>query len=203
MAETINKWICVIDTETTGLPEMYKDFKMKKYYPPRQTEKYDKSRIVQVTALFFNTHTQEKVILDEIIKPTYDFIIDNDEFHGITQQRAEEEGIYPKQFFEKLKKKFNEMNTVLIVGHNIWFDVFILQSEMYRIYETMALRNIFYKIPKFCTMVKSKHLNGNKNPKLDLLYSKLFNEERIEEHKHNSLYDTEDTLRCYLKLVNP
>ena len=195
-----NKWVCAMDLETTGFPERYEDENgYKKYYKSSMYDKYDKSRVVQMTFIFYNKETKEEHILDHIIKPD-GYKIYNSHIHGISEKRAELEGVHLKYAIKKLDEYIKKYNPNLIIGHNIYFDIFVLQAELYRMGGQSHLKNFIFETEKYDTMKNGKNLNNNKCPKLDVLYQILFNEEREEEQKHNSLYDTQHTLKCYLKL---
>ncbi len=177
----------VLDTETTGIPDRAG---WNKYYPPHILKHYEGARVVQITAKL------GEEILDVYIKPE-GFIIENSEIHGVTQNMAEERGIT----FSEAGYKFLDMllRSDKIVGHNVPFDYSVLLSEAHRhgikdLYSTLMNK-------EFEDTMHIAKLKYRKRMKLDDLYSHLFKKERIEEQKHNSLYDVLDTEMCYQAMI--
>jgi TPR repeat protein len=116
---------------------------------------------------------------------------------------------------EYLPKKLSPIHSVLplfirdlkncdvIIGHNIQYDVNVILCELYRLgFDT----NYLESIQQFCTMRNSVEVcgfetnNGNRFPKLQELYTKLFH--RPFENAHDAYCDIHATSDCYWKLFN-
>ena len=182
----------VLDLETTGLP-ICRGFMS--YYDPKEFDKYDTSRIVQLAYIKIDPMNIEVKSYTSLIKPT-DFKIENSHIHGITQEKAEQ----GKDFLDvlnEIKEDFKECD--IIIGHNVGFDFNILCSE------SLLLKNEeFYNILKekklYCTMKESKKiLNERKFLRLKDLNFKLFQTEWNQIH--DALDDCVVCLKCYAKLI--
>ena len=100
---------------------------------------------------------------------------------------------------------FNEdLNTCsVIVGHNISFDVNVILCELYRL--GLNTEKLEY-MQQFCTMKNSVNVcgfssyNGDRFPKLQELYTKLFH--APFENAHDAYCDIKSTADCYWKLFN-
>lgn len=94
------------------------------------------------------------------------------------------------------------MKSDYIIWHNVEFDMWMLQREIFRLNEQYK----FNKINKFCTMKQTKDIlklqwkYWNKNPKLSELYNHCFNE--YFENAHNSLADITATKKCFFHLLS-
>lgn len=184
----------IIDTEATGLPKEEKDpFHYPEYWP----------RLVQLAWILTDGDsilTQENCI----IYPS-GFIIPKSsvELHGITNERAREEG---KPILEVLSL-FSESlaQADVLVGHNITFDRSIVTSEFSRAKQNAPI----LKLPYHCTMRSSADLckiptkggkKGYKWPSLAELHMFLF--EEPFENAHDAGADVMACMRCYLELKN-
>ena len=185
-----------IDTETSGLP-VTKGYNH--YYDPKELDKYQNSRIVQISWVV--TDLKGGIISqhDYIIKPK-NFIIPDDsiKIHRISNEKANSEGV--DIIFVLKNKLYPELKTCnKIIGHNISFDNNIIKSELYR-------NNLDYIANEYdtkslgCTMIMGKFfLKHYKNPKLTELFKLLFNKDI--EGAHNSLVDTVAAMKCYFKII--
>lgn len=190
-----------IDLETTGLP-LTTGFK--KYYPYEQLSKYDSSRIVQFAMLVYEYIDNEWVMVREhnyIIKPN-GFRIMNSHIHGIDHEVAEACGI---EFKEMVKNIIDDIqDAILLVAHNVKFDYNVFMSELHR-NGCFDIIELFKTIPHFCTssstidIVKIKHNNRYKFPKLTELYKFLFAVE--PQGMHNALQDIRCTAKCFFELL--
>ena len=178
------------DTETTGLP---KDYRASVY----DTNNWP--RIVQISWLVVSS---DRTILkqeDHIIRPS-GFIIPEEStaVHGISQEKALKEGESLSSVMTKFVSDLDGANYV--VGHNVDFDIKIVQCECVR----LKLDNPFREKQIICTMKASTDYckipgpYGYKWPKLQELYTKLFG--RPFQDAHNSLSDIKATYDCYWKL---
>lgn len=185
-----NRTILFFDTETTGLPQNYNA-------PINDTSNWP--RLVQLSWIVAEedgTIIRER---DYIIKPE-GFIIpkDSSDVHGITTERASNEGV---GLYDVLDEFLKDLNTSdYIVGHNIDFDVKVVCCELYR----NNVNNALYSKRRICTMKSTTDLckipgkYGYKYPKLQELYKKLFNRNFVDAH--NSAADVKATFECYLEL---
>jgi DNA polymerase III epsilon subunit-like protein len=178
-----------IDTETNGLPDM-KNMVWGKYPSFYDLDKYNSARIVQLSFIVTDKKYNNIDLQDYIIKRE-GFDINNSEFHSITNEVSDRDGVDFNDsflaFYESLKK------TDHIIAHNIEFDISVIKSELYR-------RNLFHIIEEInkkrllCTMKHTRNIikiinkfGKYKYPSLKELYRHCFNKEI--ENAHNSKYD--------------
>lgn len=211
--ELIKMRVLIFDTETTGLPQS-------RIISPDTLEKWP--HIVQFSFIIFDTESNDIVeTKDYIIKLPKDIEIsaESTAIHGITNEISQEKGVFLAEiildFFDVLGK------VDLLVGHNISFDINMLNVELLRIiYKKKYPQDIIndYKFDLhyltnlkniYCTMQESIDLCAinaigktgreyKKFPKLSELHVKLF--ESVPKNLHNSLIDILITLRCFMKL---
>lgn len=193
------------DTETTGFPKT-KRFQHSQYYPYTELDKYDSSRIVQITWAIYDFKQNQKVLKTFYVKPD-GFTIDNSEIHGITTEMANKKGVPIKEVFDALKKDLK--NVKFIVAHNLAFDMNVLCSELCR-YDYGALATVLQKKEHVCTGEKTKdilklplnsayNISKYKMPRLGELYDYCFGEE-IEGH-HDAEVDTIALAKCFFYLI--
>jgi len=180
------------DTETTGLPYDY---------DASYTDIDNWPRLVQLAWIVYENKI-EVVHKNYVIKPIgYTIPKTATDVHGITMKKALEIG----HKVEKVLKEFLEdvKDADAIIGHNIDFDMKVVQSELFRFsmendledmktLDTMLLSTDFCKIP-------SKQY-GYRYPKLIELYNKLFSESF--ENMHNAMADVEATARCFWAMLD-
>ena len=172
-----------IDTETTGLP-------VSRDLSPMESDQWP--RLVSVAYIL----TEEREVIDEgyyIIKPK-GFIIplEATKVHGITTAKAISEGHDLSDVLDTIKAKIDEC--ALIVGHNVDFDINVLDAEFYRYNGTLPV----HLKHSLCTMLVSKdfcNLPNNKYPKLGELYEILKGEPMT--NAHNAMADTQAAMECY------
>ena len=178
-----------IDTETNGLPDM-KDMAWGNYPDFYDSTKYNSARIVQLSFIVTDKKYNNLDLQDYIIKRE-GFDINNSEFHSITNEVSDKDGIDFDEafiaFYESLKK------TDHIIAHNIAFDISVIKSELYR----RKLFHIIEEINKkklLCTMRHTRNIikiinkyGKYKYPSLKELYRYCFDKEI--ENAHNSKYD--------------
>ena len=172
-----------IDTETTGLP---KD----RNSSPMESDKWP--RLVSVAYIL----CEERIIVDKdyfIIKPN-GFIIPSEstKVHGITTADAISKGCTLSDVLDCIKSKIDEC--AIIIGHNVAFDINVLDSEFYRYNNTLPV----HLKPHLCTMELSKDFCGlpnNKYPSLEELYSTLKGESIA--NAHNAMADTQAAMECF------
>lgn len=172
--------IIFVDTETTGLGAS--------------------DRIVQIAWVVHTLDGYQVKSENHVIKPVgFEIPQKATAIHGITTQEAIDGG----EDLDMVLRRFMEdsLKSSLIVGHNISFDVRMIDQEFPRIGSAYNLN----LIEKCCTMYKSKiycsiptDKRGWKNPNLKELYKKLFN--TGFENAHDAMGDVKATLKCYYKL---
>jgi len=179
-----------LDTETTGLPDTH-NLRWGVYPYYKKLDKYSNARIVQFSMLITDNKFKFIDVKDYIIKRE-GFDITNKEFHGITNDISDNNGVSfdtvaVEIFYENLK------NVSHIIAHNVAFDIGVIKSELYR----RNLQYIIDEIDKKTLLCTMKHMKpilkiinqyGNyKNPSLNEIYKFNFNKD--VENAHNSLYD--------------
>ena len=187
--ETMDR-ILYFDTETTGVPLNYKA-------PSSDTNNWP--RLVQLAWILTDEEGTRIHTGNLVIKPD-GFVIPADatKVHGITTQRAKEEGVPLAEAIEQFKADL-DMATY-IVGHNIEFDKKIVGAEMIR----LGMKDDLEKKKSYCTMQSSIDFCkipgkfGYKYPKLQELYRKLFGE--VFEDAHDAASDIEATQQCFWEL---
>ena len=124
----------------------------------------------------------------------------SDRCHGISQERAMNEGIDVTAVLKEYKNDIDN-RCLKFVCHNINFDVKVVLSEC-------VMAGIDIKtVDTFCTMketinfceITPKVRSQYKWPKLSELYFKLFKSEL--ENAHNSYYDVVNCAKCYFALI--
>ena len=180
------------DTETTGLPRNYKA-------PSRDTDNWP--RLVQLSWIVTDEQGHELAVRDYIIYPQgFKIPTQASDVHGITTQRALNEGVELAKVLEEFMHDFKDCD--YIVGHNIAFDQKIVGAEFIR----LGQKDPMERKPSFCTMQSSINYcqipgyYGYKYPKLQELHKKLFGSNF--EDAHNSLADVSATTRCFWEMVN-
>lgn len=171
--------VLVFDTETTNL--LKKDL----------SDIY----ILQLSWIIFDSETYKQEENDYILKVPVK--IKNTEIHGITKEISDngyDIGEIIDIFLEDVKK------CDVLVGHNLQFDLNMVEIELNRLGLEDAI-DMMYSKKYFDTMREGKlYLKERKFPKLQELYTKLFN--TSFQNAHNALYDVKATLRCYLQITS-
>jgi DNA polymerase III epsilon subunit-like protein len=171
--------VLVFDTETTNL--IKRDL----------SDVY----IIQISWIVFNTETYEQEENDFVLKVPVK--IKNSSIHGISKEISNN-GYYINEiidiFLEDVKK------CDVLIGHNLQFDMNMVEIELRRLGLEDEI-DMLYSKRYFDTMREGKkYLKEKKFPKLQELYTTLFNKKF--ENAHNALFDVRATLRCYLKIKN-
>jgi DNA polymerase III epsilon subunit-like protein len=204
--------IIVFDTETTGL--IPKQNKTTKEPPSIDQFPY----ITQLSFIVYDT-------VLETVRSSYNNYIKLPEgievppivteITGITTEKCNEEGIEIKEALSVLYHAIILCDSV--VGHNIEFDIKMVNAELKRNAEFLPpkfqdlfnpKRMLQLGINTDCTMrmttdacsiyvTNERNQKYKKFPKLVETYTHLFHE--IPENLHNSLIDALVCLRCYLK----
>ena len=178
--------LLVLDTETTGLPPKELSTKTIAAWP----------KVVQCSFIVVDTYAETYHEHDYIVK--VDDVGDSTRFHGITQERSNK-GCAFAEAYAPLKEALMSDDT-LVVGHNLSFDLRMIQAE--------CLRNgLPYVEPssQYCTMKHGTDVCNimtpkgyAKYPKLEELFTHYF--KTSASNLHNSLFDSYATLCCFYKM---
>lgn len=127
--------------------------------------------------------------------------------HGITNEIAVEKGVSIKFVIDILKQDIEENKCYKICGHNVKFDIHMIEAECLRLgYNDLFDDLVGFHYEDTCGNSKIMHYVGGrdsrgriKKPKLIELYIKLFNEGF--DGAHDSMADIEATKKCYFECV--
>jgi DNA polymerase-3 subunit alpha len=205
----------IFDTETTGLPT-------KRHLSVNDLTEWP--HIVQLSYVIFNTATQRiEKLVDNIVKMPEGVCIPDDsiKIHRITNDESQLNG---KRISDLLLEFARDLDKVdYIIGHNITFDVNMINAEIMRQVQAydheptqtfyMEMLNKMRTKPKFCTMrhggaicnitrVDSRGNTYMKPPRLVELHKALFDQAVGFENLHNSMIDVLVCLRCYYKMTH-
>jgi DNA polymerase III epsilon subunit-like protein len=189
-----DKYIIVMDVETNG-------FIKSRTEQPHATNLWLFPRIVQFSWGLYTEDGKCKEIKNYIIKPDDWMMNGSDRCHGISQEKAETEGIDIKNVLTQYKNDIDN-HCMKVVCHNANFDIRVVASEFVRakmetpIAETCCTMKEGVNYCKITPKVKGEY----KWPSLQELYRKCFDEDL--ENAHNSYYDVVNCARCYFKLCN-
>lgn len=175
------------DTETMGLPKNYKA-------PYTDTENWP-----QVVQLSWLVSESEEVLKesDNIIKVDKPIPEASSRIHGITTEVSLSQG---RELATVLSEFLEDVaGSDCLVGHNLSFDLAVLQAEMLRCDMNPELNK-----KMFCTMKSAVEYcqlpgpYGFKWPRLEELYHICFQEKL--QNAHNALIDVQATHRIFQKL---
>ena len=174
----------IFDTETTGLP-----IKTDRNLPsPTNTEAYNSARLIELAYTILDKNNF--VVKTESFLVS-GLIIENVGVHGITTEMCKD-GLPIKDVLEKFKADVSTCE--ILIGHNIEFDISIIEAEHFRLFGTLIGLE---KKKIFCTMKIGSKITG-KYPKLSELHSKFFPEDVFKGHR--ALKDVYATKKCYFAL---
>ena len=184
----------IFDTETTGLPSNYN---------APLTDFANWPRMVQ---LAWQLHDAQGNLLQNdsiIIKPVdYTIPFATIQIHGITNERAQEEGQELKTTLQKFINATQQAN--YLCGHNIEFDINIVGCELLRCgFDNILTSKSFIdtkndQTTNYCAIAGGK--GGRfKWPTLTELYQKLFNEGFADAH--NAAFDVDATTRVFFEII--
>lgn len=182
------------DTETTGLPKDYNA-------PSNDVDNWP--RLVQLGWLVVDDNEKMVSQGNYIIKPE-GFVIpeESSSVHGITNDKAKEQGCDLLSVLRIFAKELIDADE--IIGHNINFDIKVVDAEFIRNGVPARLRDA----KSFCTMQESTNFCklANKNgfssykwPNLQELHTKLFGVGF--EDAHDAMIDILATKKCYYELI--
>ncbi len=184
----------IFDTETTGLPRNYN---------APLTDFDNWPRMVQIA---WQLHDANGNLLQNdsiIIKPEgYTIPFATIQIHGITNERASEEGQNLKDTLQKFIDVVNE--TAYLCGHNIEFDINIIGAELLRCGLPNVLENKAFIDTKNDQTTEYCALPGGRGgkfkwPTLTELYQKLFNSGFDEAH--NAAFDVAATTKVFFEII--
>lgn len=172
----------IFDTETTGLARF--DLASNHYLQPRA---------VSLAFLFIDDSVDKTIEFASLIIPkNFTIPFQVSKIHGITTERAFEEGLANTVVFPKFQELVDQAD--IIIGHNVKFDIVVAERE-----------NInFQNKATYCTMLNSTNIlklpkkHGYKWPKLAECVKYFFNEDL--EGAHDALNDVRACARVYEKL---
>ena len=183
----------IFDTETTGLP---KDWKA----PITNSDNWP--RLVQLAWQIHDLEGKFVCAKNLIVKPeNFEIPFSAEKIHGISTSKAIELG---KDLQDVLQEFIEDVNSVeFIVGHNIEFDIKVLDAEFHRKTISSPFSNKISIDSKESSTDYCKLPGGRsgayKWPKLGELHNVLFGESFDEAH--NASADVQATARCFLELV--
>lgn len=221
------KNVLIFDTETTGLPDRVPGTKWgspSEYWPYNMNEKYANARIVSIAWAFvrsYNRDTLSTELIKEHIRYPEDFTeIPTTEIHGISFQQAQEKGVPMTDIIENCGLADAILECDYIIGHNVMFDIHILQNELFRLGNDRAMECVV-KLDKMkalgrtiCTGELGKDIcqlefksRGGKDtsrikrfkmPKLKELHNHLIGAEHDDQHSASG--DVLALLNCLSKM---
>ncbi len=183
----------IFDTETTGLPKNYKA-------PITDLDNWP--RVVQLAWQVYDLSGKKIQEGNFIVRPEgFSIPFNSEKVHGISTQRAMEEGIPIVDVFTEFEKAL-AISRVLI-GHNLEFDERVVGSEYVRLQKATPLERFLRVDTKetsteFCAIPGGAG-GGFKWPTLDELHRTLF--EISFTGAHDALADVAATARCFLELL--
>ena len=178
-----------LDTETTGLPTS------RAKPTPGNISHYDECRMLSLAVVEFSDDHKESSAHHFLVKPD-GFEVKATHVHGITQEKAEQDGLP----FEDIYNFFSGLiflsgETCTIVGHNLDFDLNVIQSEFIRHEKDLDL---FNRVKPVCTLKLYRKV-FLKPIKLGVLYKNLFNKEL--DGAHDALVDARAAGEVYPHLI--
>jgi len=182
------------DTETTGLP-----LKRSRWGLPSYKD-LDAYRDVHLCSIAWIIEREDGTTESEyhLLKPDI-YHINNSEFHGITHEMAEEQGISYSSLISRLESLFMEKGPWSFVGHNVNFDRNVLANAILR-RGNQHFAEFVGKRHSVCTMnLAKKVMHMEKYPKLIELYKRLFDGKEFTG-QHNARDDIQATFECFQKL---
>ncbi|MBR3947756.1 MAG: 3'-5' exonuclease [Bacteroidales bacterium] len=179
------------DTETTGLPHDYEA-------PAFDTLNWP--RMVQLSWILTDNKGNVLSTHDYIIRPDgYEIPEESASIHGISTEKAMLEGLPLDSVLVVFAATLDSAE--YIVGHNISFDIHVVDAEFFRRGVDVQLSSM----KSYCTMLAGTDyckLPGRyghyKWPKLQELHKILFGVEF--DGAHNSAADVEATCKCFWEM---
>ncbi|MDV3309153.1 MAG: DNA polymerase III subunit alpha [Cyclobacteriaceae bacterium] len=185
----------IFDTETTGIPH-------NKTAPITDLDNWP--RLVQIAWQLHDGRGRLLARHNFIVRPDgFDIPSNAQQIHGISTQRALEEGIPVREVMDALLSDVQRAR--LLVGHNIEFDKNIIGAELIRlnldpqlVLQVDALDTGVVSTT-FCQLAGG--IGGKlKMPRLTELHEKLFGVAFSDAH--DACYDVDATARCFFGLMH-
>ena len=199
--------IIVFDTETSGLPICTR---YKEYPHPSNLSSYDPCRLVQLS---YSIHSPKMIELikeyDSYVRPNgFTISEESQKITGITNEKVNTEGKELSDVLDVFMKDIELLgsSSVLLVGHNVLFDINVIASELFRLGRKEESEK-FHLMRTFCTMESTKNeikierqmKNGRryiKDPSLKEAFE-FYSKGMPIQNQHNSLYDVRNTAFVY------
>jgi DNA polymerase III epsilon subunit-like protein len=175
--------LLIFDTETTGLP---------KTREPATKAPDNWPHMVSIAWTIIDSKDYSTISSESyIVKPQWTIPEDSTKIHGITQARAEADGIPLSVIIEK----FSSIDHDIMIAHNMNFDYNVLVNA---ILWDLNIKVLPEFKPRFCTMELMKNIvqipyangRGFKPPKLTELYTYVVKKPFDSGNTHNAEYDT-------------
>lgn len=175
--------LLIFDTETTGLP---------KSREPAIRGPNNWPHLVSIAWTLVDTSNYEPIISESfIVKPQWAIPADSTAIHGITQEKANAEGLPLSTVIEK----FLEIPHDVMIAHNMDFDYNVLVNA---IIWDLNLGTLPDFKRRFCSMEAMRNImqipfangRGFKSPKLVELYAYVVNKPIQAQKLHDARYDT-------------
>jgi DNA polymerase III epsilon subunit-like protein len=224
------KNVFIFDTETTGLPDRVPGAKWGsagEYWPYHMNEKYATARIVSIAWAYIPSYDKSilegQKILEYIRMPELGWgmkEIPTEHIHGISMNRAMDNGIPWADIFENCGLADALEGADYIIGHNVMFDVHILENELFRLGTDKAMEIVQRlegmkaigrvvctgEIGKDICQLEFKSREGKdtarikrfKMPKLKELHTHLMGVEHDDQHSASG--DVRALLNCLNKM---
>lgn len=194
-------FIMVLDLETSGLPKK-NGFE---YYHYDQVEKYETSRIVQISWKIVKKDGSRLVLRDFIIRP-HDFVIGKEStlIHGIDMKYAKDKGTSIGYVLKKLHSDLG--NVKHIISYNSLFILNVLQSELYR----YKFNNTIEKLQSKVNICLNKTLQKETGRYMDLCSAhqwafgtkiNLHNSKEDVENIAKIFFDMKGKVKTYTKIL--
>jgi DNA polymerase III subunit alpha len=184
-------YVMILDTETSGLPEQ---ISYNTFYPPANINRYKNARVAQLAFQICDAKTGKLIHqVSRYVKPIgWAMTPGATAVNKLTDKFLTMAGL---PIYDVLSELYAWMSYChSIVGHNIIFDINVLQSEMIRL--DMPI-HIFDRVSRLCTMRAGKVLFG-KNIRLTQLYKKITGKNMIGAH--DALGDVCATSKIYFAI---
>lgn len=148
--------ILLLSIDTNGLPKQDNG----KYLPYDDLMSYDTSRLIQISYQLCRLQDLSRISGDTFTIQSDGFPIDNSQFHNITLQMSNSNGI---PFMDAAEKVFGVLqNAHFVCAHNADFVYNVLLSELFR-HGMLEQIEDFEKKQKFCSMVLTEKPLGLKD----------------------------------------
>ena len=194
-----------IDTETNGLPK-------NRFAPYTSPEMW--THILQISWQLIDSESWTVISeYDSFIKLRTSWNKDAERIHQIPESIVKNFGKEPQIVFSELGEILNKCDAV--ISHNMLFDKTVIMSEIQRLKETGGFtepNKVWLPGKKeICTMnstkefcgIKFPNSNDYKYPKLNELYSKLFDKtyDISGASLHNSKHDVSCLVMCVKQML--